>query len=95
MYERGCDVWLLGFHGPRCVAFVEHFPPPNGNMTTEPSQEGKAVVTFHGVPEVVEMKNLFATANEAYADAIRQSLDQIGIHSEQIVTYRKAMHGSN
>lgn len=63
--KSGDEVWHLGYNGPRTVEFVELFPYPHNY---EPTKD-KAVVLFHGVPEVVDAKDLYDNRAACYRTA--------------------------
>jgi hypothetical protein len=55
------EVWHTGYNCPRSVLFIELYPQSHG--------KDKAVVTFHGVPEVVDAFDLHETRAACYGDA--------------------------
>lgn len=101
--NRGVEMWHLGYNGPRTVEYVESFPPPNGPMTIG-ENKNKTVVLFHGVPEVVDEKDLFDNAEDCYAtaaskamsaasDAMVRAADYQGKASEYKANTKKASEG--
>jgi hypothetical protein len=55
------EIWHVGYNGPKAVQFIELFPQPNA--------KDKAVILFHGVPEVVDAADLYESRAACYRDA--------------------------
>jgi hypothetical protein len=55
------EIWHVGYNGPRSVQFIELFPQPN--------VKDRAVILFHGVPEVVDAADLHESRAACYREA--------------------------
>jgi hypothetical protein len=67
-------VWHLGYHGPRSVELVM-------GIST------KALVLFHGSPELVDMKDLYESRQKCFQVAAAAENKEAAEHSRRAADY--------